>query len=264
MMRLLRAELRRMLSTSLWRWGPPAAVLSGGGITALGVFVGPENFDPPMPGLATETGVRLVLSMIGLTALVPALFGATAVTSEYRHETITYTFLFEPKRHRVLAAKLLAYATAGAGYGVITAVSAAIALYGGSAVTGQTLGASPAQVAAVLTGLAAAMTVYTVLGVGVGALLRNQTATLLILGGYLYLVENALAVLPGFQLVYPFLPGGATAALTESSLLGQAAVEVTGQVTVVLTPLAGALVLTGYAVVAAAAAVAVPMRRDVT
>lgn len=261
---LIRAELRRLLTTALWRWTLLAAVLSGGGITALGVAVGPENFDPPMPDMATPAGVRLVLSMIGLTALIPALFGATAVSSEYRHSTITYTFLFEPRRHRVLSAKLLAYTLIGAAYGVLTSASAAAALYGVAAAKGQPPGLPVPEVAAMLAGLAAAMTVYTVLGVGVGALLRNQMATLIVLGAYLYMIENFLAVIPGIQTIYPFLPGGATAALTESSLMGQAAIEATGNAATLLPPVLGAAVLAGYALVAAAAAVVLPMRRDVT
>jgi hypothetical protein len=264
MNRLVRAELRRLLTTSLWKWGPPAAVLSGGGLTALAVLVGPENFEPPMPGVDTEAGLRLVLSMIGLTVLAPALFGSLAVTSEYRHRTITYTFLFVPRRHRALVAKLAAYAIAGTAYGLIVALAAAAALYGGAAIKGVDVGAGPGTVAGLLAGLAATMTVYTVIGVGLGALLRNQTATLLVLGAYLYMVEHTLALSPGFDRVYPFLPGGATAALTQSSLMSEAAVEVTGSATRLLPPVLGAAVLLAYALLAAAAAVLVPMRRDVT
>ncbi|SDK53605.1 hypothetical protein SAMN05216298_0451 [Glycomyces sambucus] len=262
-MNLVRAELRRLLTTPLWKWGPAAALLSGGGLTALCVLIGPEHFDPPMPGVATDAGARLVLSMIGLTVLVPALFGALAVTSEYRHGTIAYTFLFAPRRHRVLAAKLAAYALAGAVYGTLVALAAAAGLYGTAALKGVEVGIGAGTAAGLLTGLAAAMAAYTVIGVGVGALLRNQTATLLVLGAYLYMVEHVLAIIPGFSLAYPFLPGGATAALTESSLMSAAAVEVTGRATALLPPLLGAAVLLAYALAAAAAAVLAPMRRDV-
>jgi ABC-2 type transport system permease protein len=263
MTRLIRAELRRLLSTPLWKWGPAAALLTGGGLTALCVLIGPENFDPPMPGVGTEAGTRLVLSVIGMTVLVPALFGALAVTSEYRHGTIAYTFLFEPRRHRVLGAKLLAYAIAGTAYGLLAALAAAAALYGAAAAGDVEVGVGPGTAAGLLAGLAAAMAAYTVIGVGLGALLRNQTATLLVLGAYLYMVEHTLAIIPGFNLAYPFLPGGATAALTESSLMGVAAAEATGATTALLPPMLGAAVLLAYALSASAAAVLAPMRRDV-
>lgn len=263
MNRLIRAEMRRLLSTRLWRWGPLAALACGGGLTLLLVLVGPERFEPPMPGVDTAAGVRIVLSAVGLTVLVPALFGALAVTSEYRHRTIGHTFLFAPKRYRVLAAKLAAYAAAGAVYGVLVAVVAAAALYAGAAARGVPVGASFGEVAALLSGQAAAMAAYTVIGVGFGALVRNQTATLIVLGGYLYMVEHALALVPGFNAVYPFLPGGATAALTESSLMRETAAAA-GSAPTLLPPLLGAAVLLAYALAASLAAVTAPMRRDVT
>jgi hypothetical protein len=64
-----------------------AAALLGGGMMAAMALVGPENFDPPMPGLDTETGIRSILGILGYTAFVPAAVGTLAVTSEYRHRT---------------------------------------------------------------------------------------------------------------------------------------------------------------------------------
>lgn len=233
---LIRAEFRRLFSLTTWRWGPLAAVLCGGGLVALATLLGPENFDPPMPAIDTHDGTLLALGLVGFTAIVPALFGATALTSEYRHRTISVTFLHEPRRARVLSAKLFVYAVAGAGYGLILATAAGLALYGGAAVRGLTVGAEPTVVLRILASLMVTMMVYTVLGVGVGAVLRNQTATLIVLGGYLYMVEHALAIIPGFQVIYPFLPGGATASLTDFTLLSQAAVELGITATPLLPP----------------------------
>ncbi|MER5325854.1 ABC transporter permease subunit [Streptosporangium roseum] len=264
MRRLVKAEFRRLFTTALWKWGPLAAVVCGGVLVGLATLVGPENFEPSMPGVRTEEGVRTVLSLTGLTVIVPALFGATAVTSEYRHKTITFTFLFAPRRQTVLAAKLLTYAVAGAAYGLVVTASAAAGLYGGAALRGVSIGAGPGTVAELLLRLAAAMTVYTMLGVGIGALLRNQTAALAALGLYLYMVEHALALIPGVNLVYPYLPGGATAALTNFTLISQAAAEISVSSAQLLPPALGALVLAAYAVTATALAIGVPMRRDVT
>ena len=165
---------------------------------------------------------------------------------------------------RVLSAKLFVYAVAGAAYGLILATTEGLALYGGAAVRGLTVGAEPAVVLRILLSLMITMTVYTVLGVGVGTVLRNQTATLTVLGGYLYMVEHSLAIIPGFQQIYPFLSGSATASLTDFTLLSQAAVELGITATPLLPPVIGAGVLAGYGITAAALAVLMPLRREVT
>lgn len=202
---LVGAELRRLVSTRLWCWALLAAVLSGGGLVAMLGLIGPESFEPPMPGLDTPDGVRGLLGMVTFTALLPAAFGTVAMTSEYRHRTITATFLFAPRRWRALTAKLAAFAAGGACYGLVVAVSAGLALYAVGPV-----GLDVGEVLGLLARIAVAMAVYAVLGVGVGALVPNQVAALAIVLGYLYFVELALLAIPGVNTVYPFLPGGAT------------------------------------------------------
>ncbi|MBE1537518.1 hypothetical protein [Actinomadura algeriensis] len=127
MNRLVEAEFRRLLATRARLWILLLGGLVGGGIVGLMAVVGPENFDPPMPGLHTAEGVRSVLGVLGYTAVVPAAVGTLAMASQYRHRTADVTFLFAPRRGRVLAAKLLVHGTAGAAYGFVLAGTAAVA-----------------------------------------------------------------------------------------------------------------------------------------
>jgi ABC-type transport system involved in multi-copper enzyme maturation permease subunit len=260
---LLAAEGRRLLSTRIWLWGLLAAVASGG-FVALLALVGPENFDPPMPGLHTEPGTRLLLGFAGILAFVPALLGTTAVTTEYRHQTITFTYLFAPRRWTVLAAKLGVYGIAGLVYGIVTVITLGAGLFAAAAVHGVSLGLPTASVVGLLLRIAMMLGVYTVLGAAFGALLRNQVAALLVVGMYFYIGETALLLIPGVNAVYPFLPGGASAALTGFTYLAAAAGEAVGSATHLLSAPLGALVLLGYAAVAACLALAAPLRRDVT
>ncbi|MEU4818855.1 ABC transporter permease [Micromonospora aurantiaca] len=264
-MNLVRAELRRVLATRMCTGLLLAALALGGGLVGLMALVGPENFDPPMPGLHTEEGLRSILGILGFTAFVPAAAGTLAATSEYRHGTAAVTFMFAPRRGRVLAAKLATHAFVGLGYGIALAGSAAVALFTVAAARGVSLGLPAPTVLALLARIGVAMAVYLLVGTGVGALLRNQVAAVCVVVGYLYLAEPVLMMIPGVNALYPLLPGGATAALTDFTYVADAmSAQLGNDAVALLPPAAGALLLTGYALAAAAIAVVVPMRRDIT
>ncbi|MEV4472031.1 ABC transporter permease [Nonomuraea salmonea] len=260
---LLAAEWTRLISTRLWLWGLLAA-LGSGALVGLLALVGPENFTPPLPGLDTAQGTHVLLGLLGLTVFAPALLGAIAVSSEYRHRTITTTTLFAPRRWTWLVAKLGVYTGAGLAYGAIAAAVAGGALFGAVMLKGITLGLPTAMVAALLARIALTMAVYTLLGVAVGALLRNQVTALVVVGAYFYMIETVLMLVPGIKVLYPYLPGGATAALTGFTYLTDAVASQTGtSAAQLLSAPAGGGVLVGYAMIAAAIAVAAPLRRDI-
>jgi ABC-type transport system involved in multi-copper enzyme maturation permease subunit len=228
-------------------------------------LIGPENFQPPLPGLNTPEGTRALLGILTVMVFIPAAIGTTAITSEYRHKTITFSFLFAPRRWKLLTAKLTTYTLVGICYGLVLAVTAGIGLYAGTSINGATVGLPTATVLDLLLRLAAAMAVYMVLGVGIGALIPHQVAALVVVIGYLYVVEIVLLAIPGVNAIYPYLPGGATAALTNFTYLGDAVAQQSGSGgSQLLSTSAGALLLAAYTLIAAALAIAVPLRRDVT
>ncbi|HET8994943.1 MAG TPA: hypothetical protein VFN32_14175 [Rhodococcus sp. (in: high G+C Gram-positive bacteria)] len=259
----VRGEFIRLFSTRLPVWAIVAAVLSGAGLTGVLGLVGPENASPPMPGLDTPQGVAIAVGLTGLLLFVPALFGTIAVTGEYRHKTIGTTFLAVPRRGAVLGAKLFVYSVFGLVYGLLMALSSALALWSVTAVRGIELGASAGDLATILSRVALAAAIYALLGVGIGALVRSQLVAVGIVLGYFYFLEPVLMILPGLNTLYPFMPGGATAALTDFTFLSD---TVSGEMslgaTTLLTPMLGALVLVTYAAVASAAAIVAPLRRD--
>ncbi|KRC61155.1 hypothetical protein ASE14_09495 [Agromyces sp. Root81] len=263
MIRLLRGEFTKLLATRLPLWTLVSAALCGGGLTGLLALIGPENATPPLPGLDTPEGVGIVVGMSGLLLFVPALIGTIAVTGEYRHRTIGTTFLTVPKRGRVLAAKLVVFGALGAVYGLVSSLFAGLAVVAGAAARGSELGVPLGDLAALLARLALAAAVYMVLGVAIGALARNQLLAVGIVLGYFYFLEHVLMIVPGVNVIHPFLPGGATAALTDFTFLSDAIAE---QLPIAAasttTPLVGALVLLGYAALAAWLAIAIPLRRD--
>ena len=150
---------------------------------------------------------QLEVFQIGTRAgmLFAALAGALAITSEIRFGTIRPTFLVEPRRSPVLAAKLAIGALTGLVYGLL-----AEGLMASFAAIGFSLRGIPNQLSGsdytrILLGGAAAAALWAILGVGVGALVRNQVATLVGLCAWMFLVEsvsegfvpNAAKLMPG-------------------------------------------------------------------
>jgi ABC-2 type transport system permease protein len=113
------------------------------------------------------------------------LLGAIGITGEWRHRTIASSVLAAPDRVRLLTAKTLAYALAGIVVSLV--VTASMMLAGSLIVSGRggaTLGL--VELADVLWRNLTVAALLAALGVGVGALLRNQivTVTALLLLGF--------------------------------------------------------------------------------
>jgi ABC-2 type transport system permease protein len=166
--------------------------------------------------------------------------------------TITWSFLVSPRRQRVLLAKFISYGlVAGLGVAVVatcfTVAAAAITL----AARGFPL-TSPG-LAQVLLGATVSTVIYAIVGVSLGALIRNQTAAIAIAFGWFYYAEYLLVwLLPAFG---KWVPGGAAKSLIDFNLDG----------TLTLLPAwIGGPVFLGYAVVFGVSAYLFTTRRDVT
>ncbi|MEV4776405.1 ABC transporter permease [Microbacterium sp. LWH12-1.2] len=264
MIPFVRGEFRRLFATRLVWWSLLTAALCGGLLPGLIAVIGPENANPPLPGLDTGAGVEMLLSLTSVLLFVPALIGTVAITSEYRHRTVGTTFLLAPRRVGVVLAKLVVYALFGLAYGVIASASAAAAVAGGAALHGETLGMPWSELVPLLVRLALAAAIYMIIGVAIGALARHQLIAIGVTLGYFYVLEYVLMLIPGVNTVYPFLPGGATAALTDFTFLRDAlSAELPAAAPPAgLTPLGGGIVLLAYAAVAIIVAIAAPLRRD--
>lgn len=262
-MNAVRGEIARMIATRLPHWTVLTALCCGGLLPGLLALVGPENANPPMPGLDTPEGAALLLGLGGVLLFVPALIGTLAVTAEYRHRTIGTTFLVIPHRGRVLGAKLVAYAGLGLVYGVVSSATAGLVLLAVAGIRGVRLGVAPDALLTVLAQLALAATAYMLIGVAVGALTRRTIVAMGVVLGYFYFLEYVLMVIPGVNALYPYLPGGATASLTRFTFLSDAiAAETSLASASLLSPMVGAVVLVAYALVASGIAVVAPLRRD--
>ena len=111
------------------------------------------------------------------TGLFIMLLGVIGMAGEWRHRTITSTFLAAPDRLRLLAAKTLSYAVAGAVLSLI--VTLTIMLVGTVILSSRDIATPPlADLADVLWRNLLVAALVGALGVGVGALVRNQVAAI--------------------------------------------------------------------------------------
>jgi ABC-type transport system involved in multi-copper enzyme maturation permease subunit len=187
-----------------------------------------------------------------LGALFAALLGALSITAEIRHGTIRPTFLFSPRRARVVAAKVFVSVAIGAGFGLVAGAAAVAAGTSALRARGIDLQLDRTDQALLVVGSAAAAALWAAIGVGVGALVRHQVPTLVGICAWLLFVEGLLVGdLVGVGDVGRFLPGSAAAAIS-----GQ-------DPDTLLAPAAGLALLVAYAAAAALVGAFATSRRDV-
>jgi len=202
---------------------------------------------PATAGLDTAAGIRSVYaeSLFTGSYILAMILGIAGMTGEYRYQTITSTFLASPRRSRVVGAKLVAHLLVGLGYGVVAMVTALVV--GGVVVVarGHGLGYGADRLWPSILLAVVAVGLWTVLGIGIGTLIRNQVAAILIGVFVIFLLQPLLTLgLSAAHLgsVARWLPTNASSALMAP---GTAIVAY-------LSWWAGGLVLLGYALVLAA------------
>jgi ABC-2 type transport system permease protein len=249
MTRLVRSELLKLRTTRTTR---VLLVLAAAGTAALIAAVLLLAGQPGQPALGPDALRQLVLVPAQPLTLAALVLGVLGMAGELRHGTATSTFLVTPERGRVVAAKLAAAAVTGLAMSL--ASSAAVLAVGLPWLRAKGIEVAIADpgVAARVAGLAVAVALYAVLGTGLGALLRNQVAAVVV--GLLWWSQGVERVLTGV-LHQPglerWLPRGAASALTAP-----------GDGT--LPMWAGALVFAAYGLVLALLGGRLVARRDLT
>ncbi|HKH04789.1 MAG TPA: hypothetical protein VKA65_06490 [Acidimicrobiales bacterium] len=220
MTRTVRAELLKLATIRLPLGLLTAAALLTATIATLrGSQAGGEGH-MAIPPVATTDGLTALVASTDMALVLALVLGVVVAAGERQHGTATTTFLATPGRPRVVAAKALVAALAGAAVGLAGAVvSTAIALGfvaadgGDPAIGGDTMAryAAGATLGAALVAAA---------GVGIGALVREQLDAVMGALVWALIAERLLGGL--FEAIAPYLPYTAATTLGGTPLTGTA------------------------------------------
>ena len=121
MTRLIRAEIKKLTST-LGFWIAMAVIGALCPLAAVANVFSHQGYT-----LGSTEHIHHVLAVSAITSLAMLAIGIITMAGEYRHGTIAPTFLVTPKRHRVVAAKVITVGGTGA---VVGAAAFLLALAG--------------------------------------------------------------------------------------------------------------------------------------
>jgi ABC-type transport system involved in multi-copper enzyme maturation permease subunit len=212
-----------------------------------------------IPSLATPAGLRDALASTGFALIAAAVLGTVIVTGEFRHKTATTTYLDQPSRGRVLGAKALAAAVAGALLGLAAVTTATGIALGFAATRGHPLALSAATIARYGAGAVIGAGLLAAAGAGAGSLIRHQAGAIIAVFAWGFAVE--LIVGGTATTVASYLPYTA-AAMMAGVTSGGGMPPIARGVTPLPLP-AAAGVVAGAALLLAAVAAVTSTRRDI-
>jgi hypothetical protein len=207
----IQSEIRKTFTTKMW-WALliPVVIISMITNAFGGIFEDLVSDGRDLPvALPSVLPISLALTINQLVVFA-AVAGTVAAAGEFRHRTITTTFLTASGRSAVLVAKLVISAMLGALYGLAAAAS-------GSLVGLIAQEAKPA-VGDLLVAVAVGVLVcalWGLVGAGVGMAIGNQVGALLVVLIYLLVGEQIVSVALGnadseaTQALAGYLPGNA-------------------------------------------------------
>jgi ABC-2 type transport system permease protein len=247
--RLVRAEFVKLRTTQVWFWLLIAA-LAICVLVVLGSFLSSD-------GVKTAADVPDVFASANQGALAVFVLGVLGVTTEYRYQTITPTVLITPSRWTLITAKLIAYAILGILYALACVAVQLAMVLPWLASRNISFDLGDPHLRRALFGLFLVLALYGIIGLGVGALLRNQIVAVTLGVIFLLILQNLLLAIPGVRHAWPYMPAGATTAI----LFNQSGAP---DVVTILSPAAGVVVLLLWAFVPALLGAGITMNRDIT
>lgn len=263
--RLVRGELFKFRTTpGPWVCLGVVVLLTGLGVTTS--FINGHHGVVQFVAPTTTRGLRRLMGAGYTSAVVMApVLGVLCITTEYRHRILTSTLLAHPRRADVLTAKILGSAVWGLFMGVVSfamiaAMGIPLLVAEGGSVSGLLR-----QVGPVVPGMLAAYVLLAVYGMGIGVLVRNQIAGVILAIGLTLVLEPIIVGIFSSlaHMDVNFLPTRATQALA-GGLTPRGPGGGTGTASVLLSWWLGAVALVLWGLGTTIIGYFTTFRRDVT
>jgi len=238
-------------------------------------------------GLVPHGSAQWFINVFGVldnSRLLALVLGVLIITGEYRHKTVTPTFLAEPRRGRVVAAKLGVGFGGGLALGVVTMVTGlvlgfvlvAVKVHSCFTLGAVNQGMSQALCRAqhglyfvatthtlwqewsrIAPGVILGTGLFAIYGLGLGALLKNQVVAIVVGLGFTLVVETIVTAI--WPTIGEYLPGQAASALEDA-----ARTTFRGETSQLLPWWGGAVMLVVYGIALAFVGTSTTLRSDIT
>lgn len=259
---VVRSELLKIRTTKLWWIIGLCVLVLAGGYAAL--FAGVAALQADATDTAAFTDLGAVSSVYNggntITRILVLVVGIMAMGGEYRHRTLTSTYLATPRRMTVLAGKALSLLAYGLLYGAVSVLAGALVAVPFLLYFDASFFLSSASMWRSLLLGVVSIALWTLMGMGIGILIRSMIVAMLVGIGFAYIVEPGLTLLffvKDWGVPLNLMPSGATNAvlgITNPALFASP------------DPFpwwAGLLVLLGWSLLPAVVGVFTTVRKDV-
>jgi ABC-2 type transport system permease protein len=261
---VLVSEIRKIYTVRLW-WIMLICVFVLGGayalVPAFSAGLAQSTIGDPTPAFQVPGTLRSIYNGGNtLSRILALVIGILAMGGEYRYKTMATTYMATPVRMRVVRAKALSLLVVGLFYGLASVLAGVLVAIPFVLIKDGSLFLDRSDTWRSLILGMVSIALWTLIGMGLGVLIRNMVLAMLVGIGFAYVVEPALTALffvKHWDLGLNLMPTGAT-----NAMLG------------VTNPLlfaaqdpfswwAGMLVLAVWCLLPAIAGVLITLRRDV-
>ncbi len=253
---VIRSELLKIRTTAVpWVLAGIAVLING--LLILVIFLNQSYGGPGDDVPHTTQQLRNLLGSGFSGYILALLLGVLLITIEFRHKTVTTSFMVTPHRPVFVAGKLLTAAILGALLGVLMLI---VGLVGGGLTLvgrGGSFSGLAHQIPAVAPGFILVFALFSILGVGIGSILTNQVAAIMVSLGWFIILEGILTGL--VHSAYKWVPTGAADAASNLTRNRGNGVHFT-----LFTWWQGGLLMLAYGLLFAAFGSALLTRRDIT